>query len=357
MTISLAITMGCPVGIGPEIILKLFGTGSPWPGIRPVVFGDPGVLAHQARLLGLPARLVPWQPGETGAADGLAVAAVTSLDPRALAWGQPNAATGRAMAACIQAAVAAVQAGLCAGLVTAPIAKGPLAAAGLPYPGHTEMLAALCRCDDFAMMMAGSRLKVSLVTIHTALARVPALLSQAEVLRLVRLTHRALRQDFGLAAPRLAVAGLNPHAGEGGLFGDEEARLIAPAVAAARREGVAASGPLPPDTVFHAGAAGAFDAVVAMYHDQGLIPFKLLHFQDGVNVTIGLPLVRTSVDHGTAYDIAGRGVASTDSLAAAVQLAAAMVEARAAGGAPEGGLKAQPAAGAASGCSHHPRGV
>jgi len=210
-------------------------------------------------------------------------------------------------------------------MVTGPIAKSALHAAGYPFPGHTEMLASLCRTTDYAMMMAGDRLRVSLVTIHTPLAEVAAMLDQQGVFRLIRLTHHALVRDFGISRPRIAVAGFNPHAGEGGLFGDEEGRKISPAVSRAIAAGWQVAGPLPPDTVFYRALSGEFDAVVCMYHDQGLIPFKLIHFVDGVNVTLGLPIVRTSVDHGTAYDIAGKGLANPASLGAACRLAALMV--------------------------------
>jgi 4-hydroxythreonine-4-phosphate dehydrogenase len=173
--------------------------------------------------------------------------------------------------------------------------------------------------------MAGATLKVTLVTIHQALAEVPGAITKEAVLRMIGITGRALRDDFGIPRPRLAVAGLNPHAGEGGMFGDEEQRVIGPAVAEGRGAGWLVEGPFPPDTVFHKAVAGQFDAVVCMYHDQGLIPFKLLHFSDGVNVTLGLPMVRTSVDHGTAYDIAGKGLAEPTSLAAAVAMAEVIV--------------------------------
>ena len=214
-------------------------------------------------------------------------------------------------------------------MVTCPISKLSLREAGYPYPGHTEMLAALTGAPRVRMMMAGDRLRVVLVTIHEPLGRVSGLLSTDTVRDCIEMTADSLRHDFGLRCPRIAVAALNPHAGEGGLFGDEEGRIIQPAVVASADCGEV-SGPWPPDTVFHQAAAGRYDAVIAMYHDQGLIPFKLLHFQDGVNVTLGLPIVRTSVDHGTAYDIAGQGKADPSSLAAAVRLARTIVANRAA---------------------------
>jgi 4-hydroxythreonine-4-phosphate dehydrogenase len=270
--------------------------------------------------LALAVDLVEWRPGEEPAVGALNVLPLSRLG-RELVWGRPAAATGRAMIAYIEEGVRLCRSGVLAGMVTCPIAKVALKMAGSHDPGHTEMLARLTAADEFAMMMAGGRLRVTLVTIHVALGRVVGLLSPEKIFRLIELTGRSLQRDFALARPRLAVAGLNPHAGEAGMFGDEEEHLIGPAVTRAIAAGWLVTGPLPPDTVFHKAAAGAFDAVICMYHDQGLIPFKLLHFEDGVNVTLGLPLVRTSVDHGTAYDIAGRGVASPVSLGAAFQLA------------------------------------
>jgi 4-hydroxythreonine-4-phosphate dehydrogenase len=253
---------------------------------------------------------------------------LSHLDAQSLVWGQPDAATGEAAASYIRAAVDLIKKGVFSGMVTAPISKKALHDAGYPYPGHTEMLAALTETPRCHMMLAGDRLKVMLATIHCPLKEVAARLRHEEILACIRACHTTLRTDFAMPHPRLAVAALNPHAGEDGLFGDEEARLIAPAIADAQKENIDAHGPLPPDTVFHSAASGRYDAVVCMYHDQGLIPFKLLHFADGVNITCGLPIVRTSVDHGTAYDIAGTGQASHASLAAAVEMAAAIARNR-----------------------------
>ncbi|MEJ2031949.1 MAG: 4-hydroxythreonine-4-phosphate dehydrogenase PdxA [Deltaproteobacteria bacterium] len=318
----IGITMGCPVGIGPEIIVRRLAAPEDLGGYDLVVLGDAGVLRRSASELGIDIPIREWEPGgkiETGT---IPVLALSRLEAGKLVWGQPNRETGRAMAVYIKEAVRLLQAGRLAAMVTAPISKKALQEAGYDYPGHTEMLAALCGVDDYAMMLAGDRLRVTLVTIHMPLAAVAPALTPEKILRLVEITGGALRRDFGIEAPRLAVAGFNPHAGESGLFGDEEERVIGPAVSEARARGWQINGPLPPDTVFHQAAAGRYDAVVCMYHDQGLIPFKLLHFEDGVNVTLGLPIVRTSVDHGTAYDIAGRGVASPASLRAACRLAA-----------------------------------
>ncbi|NTV13818.1 MAG: 4-hydroxythreonine-4-phosphate dehydrogenase PdxA [Desulfobulbaceae bacterium] len=320
----LGITMGCPVGIGPEIILRFLAASRGVGGFRPVVLGDPGVLARCRDELGLAGEIVRWQPGQPLLPQAVNVLPLSDLGAH-LAWGQPDAVTGRAMGDYIATGVRLIGEGVLAGMVTCPITKSALNLGGYPYPGHTEMLADLCGGADFAMMLAGDRLRVTLVTIHVGLAQVPRLLSREKVARLIEITGQALRRDFGIVAPRLAVAGLNPHAGEAGMFGDEEERLIVPGISLAAARGWPASGPFPPDTVFHKAAAGQFDVVVCMYHDQGLIPFKLLHFADGVNVTLGLPLVRTSVDHGTAYDIAGRGMAAPSSLAAAFQMAGAIV--------------------------------
>ncbi|MDG4476999.1 4-hydroxythreonine-4-phosphate dehydrogenase PdxA [Thiovibrio frasassiensis] len=320
----LAITMGCPVGIGPEIILRLFAKSGFAPSLSPVVIGDGGVLRRCAAALGIDLPVVDWQPGALCRPQALNVLSLSDLGD-GLCWGKPTPETGRAMGGYIEEAVRLIRQGQLAGLVTCPISKGALKAGGYRFPGHTEMLADLCQARDFAMMMAGATLKITLVTIHQSLAEVPGAITFESVLRMISITGRALRDDFNLPHPRLAVAGLNPHAGEDGMFGDEEHRIIGPAVAAARRDGWLVEGPFPPDTVFHKAAAGRFDAVVCMYHDQGLIPFKLLHFSDGVNVTLGLPIVRTSVDHGTAYDIAGKGVADPASLAAAVFMAETIV--------------------------------
>jgi 4-hydroxythreonine-4-phosphate dehydrogenase len=324
----IGITMGCPVGIGPEVILRLLSGPERFSRFRPVVLGDMGVLEKCARELAFNVKIEPWHPGADQLPDDpgvVPVLPISSLDPDRLVWGQPDADTGVAMADYIKEAVDQVQAGAIGAMVTCPIAKTVLQAAGYPFPGHTEMLASLCKSADYGMMMAGNRLRVSLVTIHTPLARVPDILDQEEVFRLIRLTHRTLCEDFGIGKPRIGVAGLNPHAGEDGLFGDEENRAIVPAIARSAAAGWQVTGPLPPDTVFYRAMAGEFDAVVCMYHDQGLIPFKLIHFIDGVNVTMGLPIVRTSVDHGTAYDIAGKGLASPASLEAACRLASAIV--------------------------------
>ncbi len=316
--------MGCPAGIGPEIILRYLAETTPSSSIQPIIIGDIGVLARAAEILALPVPLASWQTGMALPEGATPVVEVSALPPDMVRWGLPNEATGRAMANYIETGVTLCTQGVLQGLTTCPISKISLNSAGYNYPGHTEMLADLTKSTDYAMMMAGKRLRVTLVTIHRPLRQVAQGLSSPEILRLIRLTGNALTIDFGIRQPRIAVAGFNPHAGEHGLFGDEEELVIVPAIDQGRQLGIDVSGPYPPDTIFYKAAAGEFDAVVAMYHDQGLIPFKLLHFDDGVNVTLGLPVVRTSVDHGTAYDIAGTGRASHRSLAEAVRLAAAI---------------------------------
>jgi 4-hydroxythreonine-4-phosphate dehydrogenase len=319
----IALTLGDPAGIGPEIIVRACAQGA---ADDCIVVGDTAVLERAAAACGLPVPQVPvLRP--PGLAAGL----------QELPWGRVDARAGAAAACCIEHAVALVQAGQARAMVTAPIHKEALAAAGIGYPGHTEMLQALAaRATPGAppppvrMMLANDELRVVLVTIHLSLRRAIEAVTFDAVLQTLRIAHAAARA-FLPHAPRIAVAGLNPHAGEGGLFGDEEIQVIAPAVQAARAEGIEASGPYPPDTVFmrarHApGRSGAFDLVVAMTHDHGLIPVKYLGVEQGVNVTLGLPFVRTSPDHGTAFDIAGRGVADASSLVAAIRQAARLAD-------------------------------
>jgi 4-hydroxythreonine-4-phosphate dehydrogenase len=325
----LAISMGDAAGIGPEIIVRALAGGGAG---RCVVIGDVGVMRRAVRHCGL---LLPVarldDPTDPAPVDCVAVWQPPGL-PAGLAeseMGQVSAAAGRAAAACIEAAAGLALDGRAAAMVTAPIHKEALAAAGVAHPGHTEMLQALAGGPPVRMMLANPQLRVVLVTIHVALRRALELLDFDAVLSTIRITHVVARA-WGLARPRIAVAGLNPHAGEGGLFGDEEQRFIAPAIAAAVAEGIDARGPFAPDTVFmrarHAPPdhPGEFDVVVAMTHDHGLIPVKYLGVEDGVNVTLGLPFVRTSPDHGTAFDIAGRGIADAGSLRAALHMARAL---------------------------------
>jgi 4-hydroxythreonine-4-phosphate dehydrogenase len=320
--IILGITMGCPAGIGPEIILRYFADRSRSPELQPVVLGDRGILEKCAADLSLPGDCRTWLPGQPVPEQGIPVLDLSAIPVHEHRWGCPTPVSDAAMAEYIVTAVRLAKSGDLAGMVTCPISKSGLHRAGYAYPGHTEMLVDLCGAENYTMMMAGDSLKVTLATIHCSLASVPKRLSVAGIRGLIAITHQALCLDFAVKSPRIAVAGLNPHSSEEGLFGHEESEVILPAIQEARSAGIEVEGPFPPDTVFFKASRGEFDAVVCMYHDQGLIPFKLLHFKDGVNVTLGLPIVRTSVDHGTAYDIAGRGVADCSSLAAAVTMAA-----------------------------------
>jgi 4-hydroxythreonine-4-phosphate dehydrogenase len=317
----IAITMGDPAGVGPEIVVLAHARDELFFLSRPVVYGDPGILRRAAQVVGLPLPVVGEEEGGPGR---IAVAARSRLDPAEVPFGRLSLPGAVAMAGYIRAAAEDVLSGKAAAIVTCPVSKEGLAVAGVPFPGHTEFLAHLCGGADVVMMLAGDRLRVALATVHVGLRRALELLSPALIEKTVRITDAFFRKHMGTPAPRIAVAGVNPHAGEGGMFGDEEAILAPPAVAACRAAGIDATGPYPPDTVFHRAYHGSFDVVVAMTHDQGLIPLKLVHFEDGVNVTMGLPVVRTSVDHGTAYDIAGTGTANPASLLAAVRMAAGM---------------------------------
>ncbi len=336
MNKPLLISMGDACGIGPEIIVKAFARGL---ADGCCVIGDVAVLRRAVRQSGL----------------GLAVAQLEQVDERVppnclpvwqafdlppglaeLPLGRISAQSGAAAARCIEQAVSQILAGRAAGLVTAPIHKEALHAAGVPYPGHTEMLQALTARDGVLapvrMMLANPELRTVLVSIHVSLRQAIELVTFERVLETLRIAHHAAAA-WGQVSPRIAVAGLNPHAGEGGLFGDEELRVIAPAIQAARELGIDASGPFAPDTVFMrarhtAQHTGEFDLVVAMTHDHALIPVKYLGVEQGVNVTLGLPLVRTSPDHGTAFDIAGSGLADPSSLAVAIQMARRLVSAR-----------------------------
>ena len=318
-----AISMGDPGGIGPEVVLKAIAARALGASVDPILVGDAGVWEETARRLRLPLRF-----SDSYRRGHLMLALTSELTARQRTPGAPRdaavaAVRGEAAYRAILKGVRLVQSGDAAALVTAPINKAHVAAAGHHFPGHTELLAHLCGDVPVRMMMVGGQLRVVLATTHVALAQVPRCLDRDSVLETILLTAAALRRQFGIAAPRLAVCGLNPHAGESGLFGDEEVRVIAPAVSTARRRGVQVLGPLAADGIFaQSGMNGYCDAIVCMYHDQGLAPFKLVHFADGVNFTVGLPFVRTSPDHGTAFDIAGSGRADPRSMAAALQLAA-----------------------------------
>ena len=314
----LALTMGEPAGIGGELTLKAWSTlRSRGPAFA--AFDDPARLA--AIDPAIPVQTVATMAeAETVFAKALPVLRIGLNEPAIT--GRPNPANAPATIASIERAVQAVTAGAATAVVTNPIAKSALYAAGFQHPGHTEFLGALTGARQPVMMLANQYLRVVPVTVHVSLRTALETLSTALIVTHGQIVARALRRQFGIPHPRLAVAGLNPHAGEQGAMGDEEAALIAPAVAALQAEGIDATGPHPPDTLFTPAARAAYDAVLCMYHDQALIPLKTLDMASGVNVTLGLPIIRTSPDHGTAFDIAGAGRADPSSLIAALEMAA-----------------------------------
>ena len=322
----IAVTMGDPAGVGPELCLRLLQDDQVARSATPVVFGDAGVLRRVARQCGLPEPALVVEP-QWWRRNGRELRQATVLDLQAIAAdavrpGAVDAATGRASYRYIEAAIADALSGLISGVATGPIHKEALHAAGIPFPGHTEIFADRTRAARSCMMLTSDAITCSLVTTHIGYRDVPGQLSAERILEVIQLTAEAMQRIRGRPA-RLTVCGLNPHAGEHGLFGaGEEERIIAPAVAAARQQGYDVQGPLPPDTAFLPPRRQSTDAFVCMYHDQGLIPLKALAFDTAVNITLGLPIVRTSVDHGTALDIAWTGRAQAGSLVQAVLLAA-----------------------------------
>jgi len=326
--------MGDPAGVGPEIIAMALAGSSLYQCCRPVVLGDPGALSSTiSNLLPKSQKLtlnIISRPDQARAMPGVIdLVAISELKPGIIQPGLPAVEGGRAMVDYIVRAVEMAMQGEIGAMVTSPISKVLMHQAGYIYDGHTQLISHLTGTPDYVMMLAGERLRVALVTIHCALKDVPGILDRELVYKTIAITAEALREDFGFESPRLAVAALNPHAGEEGLFGSEEREIIGPTVKMAGEEGLRVEGPFPADTLFYKAASGRYDAVVAMYHDQGLIPLKLLHFSDAVNITLGLPIIRTSVDHGTAYDIAGTGQADPSSLKAAIRMAVLMAENRA----------------------------
>jgi 4-hydroxythreonine-4-phosphate dehydrogenase len=316
MTGALVVSCGEPAGIGPEVAAKA------WEALRAAVpfawIGDPRHLPLET----------PWEavegPEEAAGVAARALPVLARTLGEAPAPGRPEAGHARGVMDAIAEGAALALAGRAGALVTAPIHKAALARAGFSHPGHTEFLQALAGGPPVVMMLASDALRVVPATIHVALRDVPALLTPTLLEQAIRVTHAGLVRDFGIDRPRIAVAGLNPHAGEEGRMGTEDVEVIAPVVARLRAEGMRLSGPHPADTLFHAAARARYDAALCMYHDQALIPVKTLAFDEGVNVTLGLPFVRTSPDHGTAFDIAGQGVANPSSMIAALRMAWAM---------------------------------
>lgn len=324
----IGITMGDPAGIGPEIIAKAIIQYDISMFCRPLVIGDKGVIEDIMSLCNLQGKIreiedidaIHSAEQETGVIE---ILNLKNMNRDSLKYGIPDRTCGIAAVAYIEKAVELACEKKIDAMTTAPINKEIINAAGYRFPGHTEMLAKLAGVDYSAMMMVGGGLRVILVTIHVALKDVPGSIKKDKVLRIIRIAHSSMRY-FNISTPRIGVAALNPHAGEGKLFGSEEWDEIMPAVLEARGEGIEVSDPLPGDTIFYKAREGYYDVVVAMYHDQGLIPVKVLSFGRSVNVTLGLPFIRTSVDHGTAYDIAGKNCADPRSLIEAIKLAVEM---------------------------------
>lgn len=320
----LGLTMGDPAGIGPEVIAKAVAGRALRRLCYPIVIGSLPVMERTIKALKLKLKAFRVDGHEPLPRRNDTIAVLDPLDTplKRFTPGVAAAETGAASVAFIKKGVELARIGCIDGIVTAPINKEAINMGGCRYPGHTELLASLTQANESGMMIIGGPLRIMFVTTHVAIKDLPAHLTQAKIERGIRLAQVALTTLFGIKKPRIGVAALNPHAGEHGLFGDEETRVILPAARVARAQGILASDPLPADTLFGKAAKGQYDGVVAMYHDQGLIPLKLVAFGTCVNLTVGLPIIRTSVDHGTAFDIVGKGIADPSSLLEAVKLAA-----------------------------------
>jgi 4-phospho-D-threonate 3-dehydrogenase / 4-phospho-D-erythronate 3-dehydrogenase len=323
----MALTLGDPAGVGPEIVLKAAADPETFRLCRPLAVGPAAVAAEQARALGIAVEVQPVaSPGAATFRPGhLCVLDTGGVAPGDVRWGELSAAAGRAGVTAVERAAQLAMAGEVDAIVTAPLNKEAIRMAGVSYPGHTEILGAVTNSPSVAMLLVSDTLRVIHVSVHCSLREAIERVTEANEYRAIRTAHEGLRR-FGFERPRIAVAGLNPHAGEGGLFGDEEIRAIQPAIARASAEGLDVTGPWPADTIFWRASRGEFDVVVAQYHDEGHVAIKMHGFEGGVNVTLGLPIIRTSVDHGTAFDIAGRGVARHQSLLAAIRVAAQLVQ-------------------------------
>ena len=320
----IGITMGDPTGIGPEIIVKALSMEEPFQACRPIVFGDREVLSRAIEIQNLSTTLevIDKIPRDGYLFRKIFFFPLSQLDVTSLRFGQPDRACGEAMVRYIEEAVKWVRSGELDAITTCPINKQAINAAGCPFPGHTELLAHLAQASPVAMMFLGSKWRIVLVTTHLPLKDVSRWITAGRILSTLRLTDEGMKKYFGIPHPKIAVLGLNPHCGEGGLLGEEEKREILPAIAEAKSLGVDVEGPFPADSFFSLSGPYAFDAVISMYHDQGLIPIKMLEFKEAVNFTLGLPFIRTSVDHGTAYDIAGKGLADPTNLVKAILTAA-----------------------------------
>jgi len=325
MTLPLiGITMGDPTGVGPEIIVKALSMEEPFRACRPIVFGDLEVLSRAIQIQNLSATIEVFNKiPEDGYLPGkIFVFPVSRLDITSIHFGKPDRACGEAMVKYIEEAVKWVRKGALDAITTCPINKHAMNAAGYSFPGHTELLAHLSHNSSVAMMFLGSKWKIALATTHLPLKDVSGWITASRILSTLRLTDEGMKKYFGIPHPKIAVLGLNPHCGEEGLLGEEEKREVLPAIAEARSHGMNVEGPFPADSFFNPSGHSTFDAVIAMYHDQGLIPIKMLDFKEAVNFTLGLPFIRTSVDHGTAYDLAGKGLADPTNLVKAILTAA-----------------------------------
>lgn len=326
MTPLLALTPGEPAGIGPDLCVQL--AQQPASDYRVVVVADPALLAARAQQLQLPLRIVPFTDDDGSAHDQPGQLRIFPVSlPQPCTTGRPDARNAGYVLETLRQAVAGCRAGRFAALVTGPVQKSVINDAGIPFSGHTEFLAELCAVPRVVMMLATAQLRVALATTHIPLAAVPAALTRPLLREVLQILHRDLQKKFGIAAPRILVAGLNPHAGEGGHLGREEIEVITPVLEELQRGGMQLQGPLPADTLFTPKYLDQADAVLAMYHDQGLPVLKYQGFGEAVNITLGLPMIRTSVDHGTALDLAGTGQASAGSLRAALAMAARMARA------------------------------
>lgn len=316
-----AVTMGDPAGIGPEIIHSVFSDQSIYDICRPLVIGDLKILEHAKKYIKSDLTFNKISDPDDGIYNQGSIDIINIEGSDIVRPGEPTELSGRAMIDYIEYAIDLTQSKKVSAMVTSPINKAAMQLAQSEFHGHTELLASRTKTEKYAMMLTGETLKVVLVTIHIPFREVIKKLTTDKIIETILITNDSLINRFGIEKPSIAVAGLNPHAGEDGLFGDEEEKIIEPAVKFTKNKGINVKGPYPPDTVYYNASNGAFDAVISMYHDQGLIPFKMIHFSDGVNTTLGLPIIRTSVDHGTAYDITGRGVADHKSLKEAINMA------------------------------------
>ncbi|NWF57595.1 MAG: 4-hydroxythreonine-4-phosphate dehydrogenase PdxA [Syntrophaceae bacterium] len=317
--------MGDPRGIGPEVVVKALSREDLREVCRPLILGDPVILRRTAEALGLGWKIarVEEESNRRVPDEGLGILPLSSLHPGREPTDVDPQESSRASFRYLEKAGRMALAGQVEAIATGPVSKEAITGTGIPFRGHTEFFAGLAGTKDFVMMLAGERLRVALVTTHVPLNEVSKGLKEEKIVSVIEITGRSLKKYFGFPAPRIAVAAFNPHGGEGGLFGGEES-IISRAVDQARGKNLNVSGPWPADSLFHRAVQGEYDAVVCMYHDQGLIPLKLLHFDSAVNVTLGLPFIRTSVDHGVAYDIAGKGIASSRSMEEAIKTAAHM---------------------------------